>query len=188
MLSAAGLFLIQTLFDLFIYVLILRFLLEMIHADYYNPLSQFSLKLTQWMVQPIRRIVPRSRHVDYATLILLFALEIIKLYLVLSLKFGALPNFIGIFIMTIAELLEKFITFYFYAIIMRVILSWITPAHHNPIFFIITQLTEPLLLPCRRLIPLIGGFDLSPLFALIILQLVNMIVVNSLTSLAIQLL
>lgn len=187
MLTTAGLFLIQTVFDLFIYILLLRFLLEIIHSNFFNPLSQFSYKFTQWLVGPLQKTLPQVRSFNLTVLVLLLGFEIIKLLLVLSLKFGALPNFAGILILAIAELLEKVITFYFYAIIIRTVISWLSPVHHNPLFFVLHQLTEPVLRPFRRMIPLVGGFDISPVIALIALQLVNMILVTGLVSLAYRL-
>ena len=175
-----GLFLIQSLFDLYIYIVILRFLLQTMHVGYFNPLSQFAIRFTQPMVKPLQKIFPEIKNIDLAVLLLIIILELIKVTLLLVLQLQALPNMAGLLLFALANLINKFIMFYFYAIIIRVILSWITPTHHNPVFFALTQLTEPVLHPIRRILPLLGGFDLSPLLALIILQLLSLAVVTPL--------
>lgn len=184
MLTTAGLFLIQTIFDLFIYILLLRFILEILHCDFFNPLSQFSYKFTQWVIGPLQKTLPRVPSFNLSIALLMLGLEILKLLLVMSLKLGAWPNFAGLLVLAVAELLEKAITFYFYAIIIRTIASWLSPVHHNPLFFVLHQITEPVMRPFRQMLPLVGGFDISPVIALIVLQLVNLTVVNGLVSIA----
>lgn len=185
MLSNVGLFLLQMLFDCYIYVLVLRFLLQTLHADYFNPLSQFALRLTQWLIKPLQKFIPTIKDIDLAVLLPLFVLEFLKYELVLGLHFQAFPSFSGTLLITLTSILGKFVTFYFYAIIIRVVLSWMAPVHHNPVAFAMVQLTEPLLKPIRRLIPLLGGFDLSPLVLLILLQILQFIVINPLTQVGI---
>lgn len=180
MLINIGLFLIQTLFDLYIYIVILRFLLQTMHVGYFNPLSQFAIRFTQPIIKPMQKIIPEIKNIDVAVLLLIIILELIKVTLLLVLQLQAFPNVAGLLLFVLANLINKFIMFYFYAIIIRVVLSWITPVHHNPVFFALTQLTEPVLHPIRRVLPLLGGFDLSPLVALIGLQLLSLIIVTPL--------
>lgn len=182
----ALLYILQTIVDLFTYILILRFLLQAVHAHYFNPLSQFSVKITQWLVGPIHKLFPsfKNKKFDWGILILLFLIGLLKFTFIILLKFGGIPNFGGIVVLSIAEIIEKFIIFYFYAIIIRAIVSWVAPVHQNPVYFAITQLTEPLLFPARRVIPMIGGFDLSPLVVLIVLQLIKLTVSKVLISFA----
>ncbi|HVV67443.1 MAG TPA: YggT family protein [Gammaproteobacteria bacterium] len=175
-----GLFLLQTLFDLYIYIVILRFLLQTMHVGYFNPLSQFAIRFTQPIIKPLQKIFPEIKHIDLAIVFLIIVLELIKVSLLLVLQLQAFPNIAGLLLFALANLINKFIMFYFYAIIIRVILSWITPVHHNPVFFALTQLTEPVLHPIRRVLPMLGGFDLSPLAALIGLQLLSLIIVTPL--------
>jgi YggT family protein len=180
------LYILQTIVDLFTYILILRFLLHAVHAHYFNPLSQFSMKLTQWLVGPVHKLFPSFKHrkFDWGILSLLLLIEILKFTSIVLLKFGGIPNFGGIIVLAIADIIEKIIIFYFYAIIIRAIVSWVAPVHQNPVYFAITQLTEPLLFPARRVIPMIGGFDLSPLVVLIVLQLIKLSVSKTFISFA----
>ncbi len=184
MFITAFLFLIQTLFDLFIYIVLLRFLLQTLHIDHFNPLSQFTLKFTQWIVKPLQKIIPEVKGIDLAIIVLLLCLEMLKIMVLVAIQFSAWPNFFGLLLLSIAGLLGKLLTFYFYAILIRVILSWVTPTHPNAIFFAFHQLTEPVLRPFRRLIPVIGGFDLSPLLALILTQFLSLLIISPLTQFA----
>lgn len=186
MFANAGLFLIQTLLDLYIYIVILRFLLQTVHADFFNPLSQFAIKFTQWIVKPLQRIIPEVKHVDLAIILLLFVLEIIKFTLIglVSPKF---PHIAGLLLFSFADLINQFLMFYFYIIIIRAILTWIMPSHHNPTFFALSKITDPILRPIRRILPMIGGFDLSPIVAIILTQFLALLIVSPLQYLALQL-
>lgn len=175
-------FLISTLFDLYIMALILRFLLQWVRADFYNPVSQFLLKITSPVVLPARRIIPGFRGLDIATLVVAIALEVVKLLLVLSIK-GAPLLPVNIAILVVHSLLSLVINIFFFAILIQVILSWISPGSYNPLSGLLYSLTAPILGPVQRLIPPIGGFDLSPLFALIGLKLLEMLLFPPLLSL-----
>jgi len=185
MFANAGFFLIQTLFDLYIYVVILRFLLQTVHADFFNPLSQFAIKFTQWIVKPLQRIIPEIKHVDLAIILLLFVLEIIKFSLV-SLVAAKFPSIPALLLLSFADLINQFLMFYFYIIIIRAVLSWVMPTHHNPTFFALSKITDPVLRPIRRILPMIGGFDLSPIVAIILTQFLALLIVSPLQYLALQ--
>lgn len=178
MLQNILLFLISTLLSLYVYVLVLRLVLQAVRARFNNPLSQFAIKFTQPIVKPLQKIVPEFKGIDFAVILLIFIVTAIKFSLVMLIGVSAWPNIWGLLILCVGEFLRVLANFYFYVIIIRVILSWITPVHHNPLFFLLTQMTEPLLYPIRRIVPLIGGFDLSPLIVLIVLQLFELVVVN----------
>jgi len=180
MLTNAMLFFIQTLFNLYIYVVVLRLLLQAIRVRFDNPLAQFAIKFTQPVVGPLQRVFPEFKGLDIAILIFAFGLEIIKFFLLLLLETTSLPNIGGIALLSLADLLRHLSNFYFYAIIFRAILSLVALMRYNPIVFTINQLTEPLLQPIRRVVPLVGGFDLSPIIVLVLLQLFEMLVVGSL--------
>lgn len=176
MLTNIGLFLIKTIIDLYIFVVILRLLLQMIQADYRNPISQFTIKMTGPVLAPLQKIIPCYKDIDMAIVALLLILEIVKFLLLTSVQLHHFPNMSGILLLSIADILEKIASLYFYAILARVIMSFLVPMHHNPIFFIVNRLVEPLLRPIRRTVPLVGGFDLSPLIALILLQIFSIFV------------
>lgn len=176
---AAFLFLISTVFDLFLFVLIIRLILAWVRANYYQPITQFVVKCTDFLVQPLRKVVPNYKQLETATLILIFLVEIIKFSLISLLTLG-LFRLNGLFILAFADVLKLIIQVFFYGIIAQAILSWFMP--YSPYQATLTQFTSPIMRPFQRLVPPVGGFDISPIPALIILQLLIIILVNPLTS------
>jgi YggT family protein len=177
---------INTVFDFFLFVVLLRFLLQLTRADFYNPLSQFVVKLTNPVLRPLRKVIPGLGGIDMASLLLAFLVAFIKRGLLFSLVLGLTPHPIGLMLFAIADIIGTLIYIYFMAIIAQVILSWISQGQYNPFMAIIFNLTEPLMSRVRRVIPPIAGIDLSPIPVLIGLQLVNILVVGPLMALGSQ--
>lgn len=169
-LNNAGLFLVTTLFDLYLFVLCSRLLLAFVRADYFNPITRFIIKLTNPIILKLRRIFPNYRNLETSTLLFILFLGTIK-FLIVSLLFDTMPNATTLFFLVILGALKMMISIFFYAILFHAILSWIQPGF-SPISQVLSQLSSPILRPLQRTIPLIAGFDLAPLFALIILQFV----------------
>jgi len=167
-------FLIQTLFGLYILLVMLRFLLQWTRADFYNPISQFVVKATAPPLRPLRRLIPGFRGVDLASLALAWLLKSVELMLVLLLL-GAGASPIAAFLWAIPELVGLLINIFLFAVLIQVILSWISPGSYNPAASLLYHLTEPLLGPARRLLPPISGLDLSPMLVLIGLTLLKML-------------
>ncbi len=182
--SDAATLLIQTLFGLYILVVLLRFMLQLVRADFYNPISQFIVKVTQPPLGPLRRIIPGFGGVDLASLVLMFALQYVEIWLLLGIH-GKPPSVPGIAILAVAELLKLTIYLFFFSIIVQVVLSWVNPHAHNPITVLIFRLNEPILRPARRLLPPFSGVDLSPLLVLIALQLALILIVRPVGDMAI---
>ena len=170
-------FLVQVVFGLYILILMLRVLLQVFRADYYNPLSQFVVRLTEPVLAPMRRIVPRVAGIEGGALIVMLAAQMIEFWLVYEVK-GLQPSLAGLAVVSVAELLDLCTTVLFWAILIRVILSWVNPGIRHPASDIIHSLTEPVLEPARRALPGMGGFDLSPILVLIGLQLVNLLLIQ----------
>jgi YggT family protein len=183
----AFIFLIETLFNLYILILMLRMILQWVGAHFYNPVSQFIVKLTNPVVKPLRQILPPLKGVDLASMIILVALEFIKLFLVIWLKTQMLPDPIGLIIMAFGDILGVVLSVFFFAIIISVILSWVSPRQYNPLTEILHLITEPLLRPARKIIPPIAGFDISPIPVLIILQFLTMLIANPLMNTGLRL-
>ena len=179
----AATFLIETVFFLYILIVMLRFLLQWTRANFYNPVSQFIVKATQPALGPLRRIIPGFGGVDLAAVVLMFALKLIELWLITSLL-GVTPQIGGLAILSIAELLGLLVNVFIVSILIQVIVSWVNPGMSNPVMGLLHSLNEPLLAPARRLIPPISGFDLSPIAVFIILQLVSILAVAPLRDLA----
>ncbi|MEO6696396.1 MAG: YggT family protein [Gammaproteobacteria bacterium] len=172
----AAVFLVQTVFGFYILVVMLRFLLQWLRADFYNPVSQFLVKITTPALRPLRRLIPGFGGIDFASLVLILALQIIELVLVTKLL-GQPLSVAGLLVLTVAELVSLLIKVFLFSILIQVILSWVRPGDHNPISLLLYQLNEPLLAPARRIIPVISGLDLSPILVLVLLQLSLMLLV-----------
>lgn len=172
----AAVFLINTVFTIYILAVMLRFFLQWVKADFYNPLCQFLIKITNPTLRPFRKIIPGWFGLDLAAVVLmliLMAINVLLLALITHFPIGAY-----LIVIVIVKLIKLTLNMYFFAIIVRAIMSWGWSAHqpHNPIFHAMIQLTEPVLRPIRKIIPVISGFDLSPVVALIVLQLISLLI------------
>jgi len=174
-LAEAGDFLVQTLFGLYILAVLLRFLMQLTRASFYNPIAQFVVKLTNPPLKPLRRLIPGLLGIDIASVVLLIALKSLELALLGWIRDFA-PGLVPLLVAATVELVRLTIYVFFFAVIIRAILSWVSPygLPHNPAGDVLVSLTEPMLRPARRLIPPIGGFDLSPIVVLVALQLALM--------------
>ncbi|MFA5627567.1 MAG: YggT family protein [Thiohalomonadaceae bacterium] len=168
-------FVLSTIFSLYILLVMLRFLLQLVRADFYNPLSQFIVKLTNPLLRPLRRLIPGWREVDIASLILMLLLQMLAVSLVFVLT-GRNITASTLVIVALAQLVDLTFNVFIFAILIQALLSWINPGTYNPISAVLFSLTQPVLQPVRRLIPPISGFDLSPLVAIVGLQVLRMLV------------
>ena len=173
--ATALVFVINALTSLYLLVLLLRFWLPWLQADFRNPLAQGILRLTSPLVIPVRRIVPPFGRLDTATILVAFIIQYIAV-LLMMLVIGQTAGIAPIAVTAIVKLVVLSINLFVYAIFIRIILSWISQGGYNPATAIITTLTEPILRPFRRLIPPMGGFDISPIFAIILLVAATIIV------------
>lgn len=177
-LNDAGLFLVKTIFDLYTMLIMIRFILQGVRADFYNPISQFVVKLTNPVVIPLRRFVPSIRGYDTSSLVWVFILTCIKLVLMCLLSTRTFPAIHGLMIWALGDILKMIIDIFFFAILIQVILSWVAPMSHSPIISLVLKITSPVMGPARRLIPTIGGFDISPIPVIIGLQLLIILVAS----------
>lgn len=168
-------FLISTLFTLYILVLLLRFLLQLTHADFYNPLSQFIVKATSPVLRPLRRVIPGWGGIDVASLVAILVLQLVSVWLVLLLTHRPV-GLGGLLLIAVAQLVDLVFSIYIWGIVILAVLSWVNPGVYNPMTSVLGSLTEPLLRPVRRVLPPMGGFDLSPLVVILGLQVLRMLV------------
>jgi YggT family protein len=171
----AILFLISAVFDLYIFVLIIRLILAWSGAEYSHPITQLVVQLTSFIIKPMKKILPDIRGFETSTLVLILVVEIIKYFVITALSFGV-PNILGLLLLAIGDSIKLVLELMFYAIFLQFIVGLIQPS--SPIYQVLSKLTSPALRPFQRIIPTVGGFDLSPIPALIILQLLIIIVVN----------
>ncbi len=170
----ATLFLIQTVFGFYILAVMLRFLLQCVRADFYNPLVQFLVRITNPPLLPLRRIVPGYRGLDLASVVLAFALQAIEVVLI-ALLLGQSASVGGLLLLTVAELLKLLINIYLWGVVIQAVLSWFNPDPRHPAARVLAQLTAPVLRPARRLLPPISGVDLSPLLVVVALIFISLL-------------
>ena len=174
-------FLIQTLFGLYILAVLLRFLLQWVRADFYNPISQFLVKITAPPLKIFRRLIPGVGGIDLAAIVLAWGLKYIELLLVLLISDSAI-NLLGPLLWAIPDLVELVINIFLFAILIQVILSWINPGTYNPASALLYSLTEPVMRPARNILPPISGLDLSPMLVMIALVLLKMLLLPPLKA------
>jgi YggT family protein len=177
---------VNTLFDLYILLVLLRFLLQLLRADFYNPISQFIVRVTTPPLHLLRRFIPSVAGQDtasiclvliYAKFLLLRALAIEAVHIGSTIAPIGGVSYAGLFIFGIADLVALTLTVFLVAVIIEVILSWVSPGQYNPVIGLIHKLSAPALKPVRRLIPPIGGLDLSPLFATLLILVAKMLII-----------
>lgn len=173
--SSAIVFIINALTSLYLLVLLLRFWMPWLRADFRNPLAQGILRLTSPVVVPLRRIVPSFGRLDTATVLVAFSIQYLTIVLLLLIR-GDSADIVPIALTALVKLTVLSVYLFVYAIFIRIILSWISPGSYNPATAIITTLTDPILRPFRRLLPPLGGFDISPIFAIIMLVAITIVV------------
>jgi YggT family protein len=175
--SGAGHFLIEALFTLATFAVLMRFVLQAVRADFYNPISQAIVRITDPVLRPLRRILPSTGGLDLAALLVAIALQLLLLLLV----FRGLSPVTG-FLVASFRLLTLVLDLYFWALILIVILSWVAPGSRHPGAALLYQVTEPLLAPFRRLIPPVGGLDFSVMVVFLVLVVVREYLVPGLAA------
>jgi YggT family protein len=183
----AAVFLIEIIFGLYILAVLLRFLLARVRADFYNPLSQFIVKVTNPPIKPLRRLIPGYFGIDWPSIVLLFLVQGLEIILISLVASGHVPSPLGLFVLTLAYLIKEVIYVYLFIIFIQIVISWINPGAYNPITVIMYQLSEPILKPARKLIPSAGGFDFSPMVVIIGLQLLIILLVSPLKDFGLSL-
>ncbi|WP_017445214.1 YggT family protein [Gayadomonas joobiniege] len=169
-------FLVEILFGLLLMAVVLRFWLQAARADFYNPISQVIVKVTNPLLKPMQSILPAGQRWNIAALVLAFLVAAAK-FLVMFAIVGQAINPAAIAIWAVISVVKEFLNLAFWILIIRAILSWFSQGY-NPSEQILAQLTEPFLAPIRRLIPPMGGLDLSVLIAIIAIQFINILLAD----------
>ncbi len=181
-LNTAAVYVLQTLGSLYLLIVLLRFVLQLVRANFYNPLCQFIVKATQPLLKPLRRVIPSLFGLDMSSLVLAILVQLALMALTLLLTYGTTGNFIQLLIWAIIGVTALFLKIFFFALIISVILSWVAPGSQNPGAELVNQICEPALAPFRRLLPNLGGLDISPILAFMVLKLLDMLVINNLAT------
>lgn len=182
-LAEALIYIIQTLGSLYLLIVLLRFVLQLVRADFYNPLSQFTVKATQPLLKPMRRVIPGFAGLDLASLVLAIIVQLLLMVVTLTLMGYGVGGFIlQLLVWSLIAVGSLMLKVFFFALIGSVILSWVAPGSHNPAAQLINQICEPLLAPFRKLMPNLGGLDISPIFAFMAIHLFDRFVLGNLVA------
>ena len=169
----AGVFLIQTFFGLYILVIMLRFMIQAVRADFYNPISQAIVKLTDPLLKPMRRVIPGMRGFDLASLVLAFVVQIIALVSIYLLSPVPVPGPLVLVLWSALGLFSLTLKIYYFSLIAMIIVSWIAPHSHHPAIILVHQIVEPICAPARKLLPPMGGLDFSVMLVFVFIILVD---------------
>lgn len=175
--SQIAIFLIEAVFSLYIGAVVIRLLLGFTRASFNNPFSQFLVKITNPALIPLRRFLPSFGSIDTSAVVLAYALTWIKVSLLFLLSKGAIM-FPETLFFAVGELVKTIIWIYIIALLIQAVTSWIGNTQGNPIIPLVNSLTNPILRPIRKVVPLIGMMDLSPLVAILGLNILLIIVNN----------
>lgn len=165
---------ISTLGGLYLWIVLLRFMMQVAQADFYNPVSQFVFKATNPVLLPIRRLVPGLFGVDVASLVLAFLVQLLIFLIPSLLAAGLNQPYLALLAASVLKVAATLIGIYFVLVLVSIISSWVAPYSHHPLLVLSRQISEPVLSPFRRLLPPLGGLDLSPILFLLT---VNILVV-----------
>ncbi len=176
--ASAGAFVVEFVGGLYLLAVLLRFIFQLVRADFYNPISQFVVTVTNPPLAMLRRLIPGLWGIDLAALVLLLAVALIKFYLLFMVVRGGFPAAPGAVVYAVGDILDHLVYVYMGAIIIRAILSWVAPRGYNPIITLLITVTEPVMAPARRVLPPIGGLDLSPILVFLVLGVVARLLVD----------
>lgn len=180
-------FIINLVLDFYVFLVLLRIVLQKLGANWYNPLMQFVLRFTEPVAKPLRRVIPSFRGIDYALVVLAVLVEVIEVVLNYGLSHGVLPGFAGGIVIVLASLLGKTLNLFFFVTVVWAILSWFSAMQHHPLAEAVGLIALPLLRTARRVLPLIGGIDLSPILVILVLQGINLLLVAPLMQFGLRL-
>ena len=179
--AEALIYVIQTLGSLYLLIVLLRFILQLVRADFYNPLSQFIVRATQPLLRPMRRVIPSFAGLDLSSLLLAVLVQLLLMVVTLVLMgYGVGGYLLQLLVWSIIAVTSLFLKVFFFALIVSVILSWVAPGSYNPAAQLVNQICEPLLAPFRRILPNLCGLDISPIFAFIAINLIDRFVLGNL--------
>ena len=166
-------YLLRILFSTIMVVVLVRLLLQLARADFYNPVSQFIVKVSNPALKPLRRVIPGLWGIDMAAVVLLLVVQMLAIATILLLSGYSLPNPALLVVWAFLGVAGLLVNFYFFALLAMIVLSWVAPGSSNPAIYLIHQLIEPVMAPCRRMLPPMGGLDLSPIIVFIAINIIQ---------------
>lgn len=167
---------IDTVSSLYLMIILLRFILQISRADFYNPISQFVVKATNPLLIPLRRIVPSIGGIDTASIVLAILFQTLVVVLKMLVLGSGLSNPLFLIAFSSVLVLGLILKIYFWSLIIMIVASWIAPGSGHPALVLINQIVEPLMQPFRKILPPMGGLDLSPILAFLAIQVLEVVV------------
>jgi YggT family protein len=166
-------YLVQTIISLYLLAMLLRFLLQLVRADFYNPICQFLVKVTNPLVIPLRRVIPGYAGIDSASLLLSVVLQLLGIVALLLVNGLGLPNVGLLLLWSVLGVIGLLVNIYFFALLAMIILSWVAPGSNHPAIYLLHQITEPVMAPVRKALPPMGGMDFSPILVFILINVIQ---------------
>lgn len=169
---------LQIVSTFYLTIVLMRFLLQLARADFYNPISQFVVKATNPPLRPLRKVIPGLGALDGASLVLAILVQMLAFFLILMALNNGIPviNPVTLLAWSVITVLGLIVKIYFWSVIAIVVVSWIAPGSHHPAIQLVAQITEPVMRPVRNLIPAMGGLDLSPIVVFLILNVLSVVI------------
>jgi YggT family protein len=180
--AGAGVFLIQTFMGIYFILIMVRFLMQVSRVDFYNPLCQGIIKITDPAIKPLRKFIPTVRGIDFATLLVGFIVQLLAIVLIMLILGGSpfMPIYIAWVLLGMFSIIFDI---YFFALLVMVISSWVAPHSNHPALNLVNQITEPLTRPARKLLPPMGGIDFSIILVFVFISLIdNYLVIHPLAG------
>ena len=175
--SQIGLLLVNAIAGFFIFMVLLRFLLQAVRADFYNPISQFIVKVTNPILVPARKLIPGFGGYDFAAIGILLVLELLAMTLSLLIMGWPLP-IANMLLWAALGTVGLFLKLYFWGLLITVIVSWIAPNNYNPALELLKQIIEPVMKPIRNLMPDMGGIDISPIIMFLLINVFEIMLIS----------
>lgn len=177
-----AIYILQTILSLYLLAVLLRFLLQVVKADFYNPISQFLVRVTNPPLKPLRKIIPGIGGLDIAALVLALIIQMTAIVLSLVIFGMSPPNIFLLLVWSLLGLAGMLVNFYFFALLVTIILSWIAPGSYNPAVALLYKVTEPVMKPFRRILPPMGGLDLSPILVFLAINVLQIMLRHAAAS------
>ncbi len=166
-------YLVQTLLSLYLVTMLLRFLLQLVRADFYNPISQFIVKVTNPLVIPLRRVIPGLGGIDVSSLLLALLLQFAAIVALLLINGLSPPGVFLLLAWSVLGVVGLLVNIYFFALLAMIILSWVAAGSRHPAIYLLYQITEPVMAPFRKVLPPMGGLDLSPILVFVLINIIQ---------------
>ena len=178
--SDATIYLANVVLGTYGFIIMIRLVLQLVEADFYNPICKAIHSITNPVLKPVRAFLPHFKRIDSASLLMVIVFEIIAVWFTLKLKSSVNPSLLGLIVLSLGTTLGEFVRIFTWSIIIQAFLSWIAPDPRNPIVSVLHSITTPILSKARTVLPSTPGVDFSPIIALVALQLTLMLIVNPL--------